>query len=110
MYSFFNNDPGTGFFGLGFTGLMLDPTGNTDYLTQYDEENLSFGGAAGKASIDLVTAGDAHKDENNQDNGFQFGINVDTNSNPFTIQTRLESPFFGINGVCLLYTSPSPRD
>ena len=99
LYSFFNNDPGTGFFGLGFTGLMLDPTGNTDYLTQYDEENLSFGGAAGKASIDLVTAGDAHKDENNQDNGFQFGINVDTNSNPFTIQTRLESPFFGINGV-----------
>lgn len=99
LYSFFNNDPGTGFFGLGFTGLMLDPTGNTDYLTQFDEENLSFGGAAGKASIDLVTSGEAYRSYNNQDNAFQFGVNVDTNSNPFTIQTRLESPFFGINGV-----------
>ncbi|MFD2542006.1 HYR domain-containing protein [Lacinutrix gracilariae] len=95
-FAFWNNDPGTGFFGLGFTGLMLDPSGTTDYLTQFDEADLSFGGAAGKATVDYVTIGDATT--NNQDNGFQFGVNVDTNSNPFTIQTKVESPYFGING------------
>ena len=99
QYSFFNNDPGTGLFGLGFTGLMLDPSGETDYITQFDEDNLSFGGAAGKASIDLVPSGDAHKISNTQQNGFQFGVNVDTNSPPFTIHSRVESPFFGINGA-----------
>ncbi|RBP29787.1 putative Ig domain-containing protein [Oceanihabitans sediminis] len=91
-----NNDPGTGFFGLGFTGLMLDPSGNTDYLTQFNEEDLSFGGAAGKATVDLVTSGDALT--NNQANAFQFGVNVDSNSNPFTIHSKIESPFFGISG------------
>ncbi|MBQ0786757.1 MAG: HYR domain-containing protein, partial [Oceanihabitans sp.] len=95
-YPFWNNDPGTGLFGLGFTGLMLDPTGNTDYLTQFNEVNLSFGGAAGKATVDLVTGGDAIN--NNQKNGFQFGLNVDSNSNPFTIHSKIESPFFGISG------------
>lgn len=97
-YPFWNNDPGTGFLGLGFTGLMLDPSGTTDYLTQFDLEDLSFGGAAGKATLDIVTGGDALEANNDLDNGFQFGINVDTNSNPFTIQTKVESPFFGING------------
>ncbi|WP_452225879.1 malectin domain-containing carbohydrate-binding protein [Lacinutrix cladophorae] len=95
-YPFWNNDPGTGFFGLGFTGLILDPSGTTDYLSQYIEDNLSFGGAAGKATVDLVTGGDATT--NNQKNGFQFGVNVDTNSTPFTIHSKIESPFFGING------------
>jgi hypothetical protein len=95
-YQFWNNDPGTGLFGLGFTGLMLDPSGTTDYLSQYIEDNLSFGGAAGKATVDLVTGGDAIT--NNQKNGFQFGVNVDTNSPPFTIHSKIESPFFGISG------------
>ena len=97
-YPFWNNDPGTGMFGLGFTGLMLDPTGNTDYLTQFNEGDLSFGGAAGKATLDIVTSGDAFEVNNDQQNAFQFGINVDTNSNPFTIQSKIESPFFGIAG------------
>ncbi|MBX2848027.1 MAG: hypothetical protein KTR16_06895 [Acidiferrobacterales bacterium] len=97
-YPFWNNDPGTGFFGLGFTGLMLDPSGGTDYLTQYDEENISFGGAAGKASIDLVPTGDAYQSINTQDYGFQYGVNVTSVSPPFTIHSRIESPFFGING------------
>ncbi len=98
-YPFWNNDPGTGFFGLGFTGLMLDPTvPKTDYLTQFNEENLSFGGAAGKATVDVVSSGDASGALNNQDNAFQFGINVDSNSNPFTVHSRIESPFFNING------------
>ena len=97
-YPFWNNDPGTGFFGLGFTGLMVDPSGNTDYLDQFDENLISFGGAAGKASVDLVPGGQAFEQFNDQEYAFQFGINVDTTSNPFTIHSRVESPFFGING------------
>ncbi|MCF1191256.1 HYR domain-containing protein [Mangrovimonas sp. AS39] len=98
LYPFWNNDPGTGMFGLGFTGLMLDPTGSTDYLTQYDPNDLSFGGAAGKATVDYISPGDSFESFNDQQYGFQFGANVDTNSNPFTIHTRIESPYFGING------------
>lgn len=97
-YPFWNNDPGTGFFGLGFTGLMLNSNGSADYLTQFDENNMSFGGAAGKASIDLVPSGDAIGNKNSQQYGFQFGVNVDNTSPIFTIHTRLESPFFGIDG------------
>ncbi|WP_250434121.1 malectin domain-containing carbohydrate-binding protein [Hanstruepera flava] len=98
-YPFWNNDPGTGFFGLGFTGLMLDPTGNTDYLDQFNETQMSFGGAAGKATVDGVTGGDAFENTNDQDYGFQFGVNVDVNSNAFTVHSRIESPYFGSNGM-----------
>ncbi|MFC5195436.1 malectin domain-containing carbohydrate-binding protein [Bizionia hallyeonensis] len=97
-YPFWNNDPGTGLFGLGFTGLMLDPSGTTDYLDQFNEQEMSFGGAAGKATVDAVTGGDALEGVNNQDYGFQFGINVDSNSNPFTVHAKVESPYFGSNG------------
>ncbi|PWK18651.1 HYR domain-containing protein [Xanthomarina spongicola] len=98
LYPFWNNDPGTGMFGLGFTGLMLDPSGNTDYLDQFDTDDMSFGGAAGKATVDQVTGGDAFGNLNTQDYGFQFGINVDSNSNPFTIHSKVESPYFGSGG------------
>ncbi|MDT0646275.1 malectin domain-containing carbohydrate-binding protein [Zunongwangia sp. F260] len=97
FYPFWNNDPGTGLFGLGFTGLMLNPT-PTNYLDQYEEPNLSFGGAAGKATVDFVDEGDAVGNVNSQNNGFQFGVNVDSNSGPFNVHTRLESPFFSIEG------------
>ncbi|WP_418511578.1 malectin domain-containing carbohydrate-binding protein [Corallibacter sp.] len=98
-YPFWNNDPGTGLYGLGFTGLMVNPAGTTDYLTQFTDASLSFGGAAGKATVENVNGGDAFQNNNDQRNGFQFGINVDTNSpNPFTIHSKVESPFFGSNG------------
>jgi hypothetical protein len=90
-YPFFNNDPGTGFFGLGFTGLM---TNGTDYLDLYDPTQIAAGGASGKMTVEEVTAGDAYETDNSQENGFQFGIDVDTNTRPFIIHTNLESPFF----------------
>ncbi|MEK6153494.1 hypothetical protein WIW50_09550, partial [Flavobacteriaceae bacterium 3-367] len=94
-YPFWNNDPGTGFFGLGFHGLMLDPSGNTDYLNQFDGQNLSFGGAGGKATVDVISAGNALQSTNTQENAFQFGVNVDANSNPFTVHSKVETPFNG---------------
>ena len=101
-YPFWNNDPGTGFFGLGFTGLMLDPTGNTDYLGQYYENNLSFGGAGGKATIDAVTTGNAYQAANSQDNAFQFGVNLSNNSKPFTVHTKIETPFANVSSAANL--------
>ncbi|MGB3547435.1 MAG: malectin domain-containing carbohydrate-binding protein, partial [Saprospiraceae bacterium] len=95
-YSFFNNDPGTFFFGLGFSGLMMN--GTTDYLNQFDEANISAGGAAGKMAFDLVSSGDAAGAGNNQENAFQLGINVDANSIPFTFRSEVESPFFLVGG------------
>ncbi|MEL6357377.1 MAG: PKD domain-containing protein, partial [Bacteroidota bacterium] len=91
-YSFFNNDPGTFLFGLGFSGLMVN--GSTDYLDQFDPDNISAGGAAGKMGFDAIPEGDALGSLNNQLNAFQLGINVDANSNPFTFRSEIESPFF----------------
>ncbi|WP_162558687.1 PKD domain-containing protein [Robertkochia solimangrovi] len=92
-YPFWNNDPGFGFLGLGFTGLMLDPSGNTDYLDQFDVNNMSFGGAAGKATVDFTTTGDAYGSANDQEYAFQFGIDVDQQTPVFTIHGRVETPF-----------------
>ena len=74
---------------------MLDPSGNTNYLSQYDGDNLSFGGAGGKATVDAVSSGDALSGQNSQKNAFQFGVNVNENSNPFTIHAKVETPFNG---------------
>ena len=91
-YPFWNDDPGTGFFGLGFRGLMTNLV--DDYLDLYDPTTIAAGGASGKMTVEEVTAGDAYQTNNSQENGFQFGIDVDTNDRPFIIHTNLESPFF----------------
>ncbi|MFD1143522.1 putative Ig domain-containing protein [Larkinella insperata] len=93
-YNLFNNDPGTGLFGLGFTGLMLPKQTGIDYLDLFDEDNLVAGGAVGAFSVVNTTPGDPYQPLNNQENGFQFGINTDKNTGPFTVQTRLLGPYF----------------
>jgi hypothetical protein len=95
-YPFWNYDPGTGFFGLGFTGLMNN--GSTDYLNQFNEEEITAGGATGKFTLEAVTPGDSYENTNNQDGAFQLGVNVDTNTDPFTVSTRVEPPYFAVNG------------
>ena len=93
LYGWAAGDPGFGMFGLGFTGLMAN--GTTDYLDQYDPTQLTAGGASGKFTVDTVTDGDATT--NDQDYAFQFGIDISSTTLPFTVRTRLESPFFGGN-------------
>ena len=95
---FWNYDPGTGFFGLGFMGIMTNPSTPTDYLSQFDTKNMSFGGAAGKASIDFIAKTTALGNTNNQEYAFQLGVNVDRNSDRFTVKSRVESPFFAVGG------------
>ncbi|RYY88350.1 MAG: choice-of-anchor D domain-containing protein [Chitinophagaceae bacterium] len=89
-YNLFNNDPGTGFFGLGFTGLMSNS--DSDYLKLFDSENLIAGGAVGAFSIVDVAPGDALGALNTQKYAFQFG--VQTNGLPFTLRSRMTGPFF----------------
>lgn len=91
-YALFNYDPGTGFFGLGFTGLMSNY--KTDYLNMYDPYNMVAGGAAGALTLEEVTPGDAYEDINTQMNGFQFGINVDKNTGTFAISAAILPSYF----------------
>ncbi|MEZ4701687.1 MAG: malectin domain-containing carbohydrate-binding protein [Rhodothermales bacterium] len=89
-YELFNGE--TGFFGIGFTGLMTN--GTTDYLDQFDDQ-LIAGGTAGLLTVPDVPAGDAIGGQNDQFSAFQFGIDVDSGTAPFTVRVRMQPPFFG---------------
>lgn len=91
LYPMFSTDPGTGMFGLGFTGLMND--GTTDYLDQYTKDNILAGGATGTFTVIKTSAGDAIKAENSQDNGFQFGVALDPALAAATVTARVINPF-----------------
>ncbi|WP_247237823.1 PKD domain-containing protein [Telluribacter sp. SYSU D00476] len=93
-YELFNNHPGTGLFGLGFTGLMLPKQNGIDYLDLFEGDNLIAGGAVGAFSVVSTTPGDPYQQLNNQENGFQFGVNVNKDTPPFTVHTRLLGPYF----------------
>ena len=90
-----NEDPGTGFFGLGLFGVMTN--GTDDYLNLYDFNELIPGGTAGLFTITNVSEGDATGGTNTHRNGFQMGVNVSSASGPFTVRVRTLSPFF--NGL-----------
>ncbi|NEU07919.1 hypothetical protein GZH53_06305, partial [Flavihumibacter sp. R14] len=91
-YPFLNGNPGFGFFGLGFTGLMTNNT--TNYQNNFDpnKPNLVMGGAVGIATVP-AEAGDPTT--NNQKYAFQFGIDVKQSTPAFTIRGKLlGSSFF----------------
>ncbi|MEJ8800548.1 malectin domain-containing carbohydrate-binding protein [Pontibacter sp. H249] len=96
-YELFNNYPGTGFFGLGFTGLMTNKQPDNDYLNLFDESNLIAGGAVGAFSVVAVSGGDALGALNSQENAFQYGINVNASTGPFTVEASMLGPFFNGN-------------
>ena len=91
-YDFFNDNPGTGFFGVGFTGMMVN--GTTDYLDMFELTELTIGGTAGKATIDNFTSGTALGTANSQDYAFQWGVNVSQLDGNFAIDSQLNLPFF----------------
>ena len=94
----FNNDPGTGLFGLGFTGLMLPRNGTTTWLQQFNEELLAAGGAVGQLTVEAVTSGDATGSANSQEYAFQLGMRADSASPPFIVKTRIRPPWFAVAG------------
>ena len=91
FYPFLNGDPGTGFFGLGFTGIMSN--GKNDYLDLFDpsDPELIMGGAVGIANVPAVS-GDALS--NNQKYAFQYGFRIKDQSF-ITIKSVIQGPFFG---------------
>jgi hypothetical protein len=93
LYSWDGGDPGTGLFGMGFTGLMTD--GVTDYLDRFDPLRITAGGAAGKFTVDAVTAGDARGALGGQQYAFHFGVACDSTTEVFRVHTRVSSPYFG---------------
>ena len=94
-YPLFNGDPGSGFYGVGFTGLMNN---GSNYLALNDpDDDLIVGGAAGIYTDPSVGEGSAFQSSNSQVNAFHFGVNVDSNTPPFTVRTALAGRFLGEN-------------
>lgn len=96
-YPMLNADPGTGFYGLGFTGFMTN--GTDDYLELWRNESNSStsivaGGAAGLLTIAPVDTGDALGALNNQHNGFQFGVAIDSLDEALIYEGVLQGPMF----------------
>ncbi|MCR9014611.1 LamG-like jellyroll fold domain-containing protein [Aquiflexum gelatinilyticum] len=91
-----------GFRGLGLTGLMNNGESNPNWLNWLDKpgfgplENDIYGGAAG-AMLMAMTGGTANGLANNQEKGFQFGINVGNETGKFRISAGLLG-FQAING------------
>ncbi len=83
-----------GLLNLGFYGFMSN--GTDDYLDLYDTGNMTVGGAAGILSIDAITDGDATGTINTQEYGFQLGVNVAAETEPFFARTSVLAPFAGI--------------
>ena len=73
--------------GQGWTGLMTN--GQDDYQDLYDPTKMTVGGAAEVLTVEEVPPGDAYQTPNDQQYGFQFG--VDTPDEPFTVETTVES-------------------
>ncbi len=91
LYPFLNGNPGTGLFGLGFTGLMINGSGDPDNLYSPDDPGVVMGGAVGLATF---PADQGNVNSNTQRNGFQFGYNVTSSSPAFSVQSSLIAPFF----------------
>ncbi len=96
-YPFLNGDPGFGFFGLGFTGLMTN--NSNDYLDLIKDEDNSdteiiAGGAVGLFTINNVPNSTPVNNTNNQQNGYQFGIDVNSSTQPFIIESAILGPVF----------------
>ena len=95
-YQWENDSASPGFIAnLGFSGLMTN--GITNYLDQFDLDQMTISGAAGVVTVDNVTSGDPIAATNNQDYAFQFGLNVNASSPVFRAQTRILAPFSGFS-------------
>ncbi|MBO9703750.1 MAG: T9SS type A sorting domain-containing protein [Sporocytophaga sp.] len=92
IFNLTNADPGTGFFGVGLTGLMSN--GSTDYSALYNSNNIIAGGAIGALTVEEIPDGDAFQGNNNQQYAFQVGINTSKNTGIFTVKTGILPNYF----------------
>src|SRR5690606_3858053 len=86
----------SGYLGLGFTGLMNNGAPNPNWLNWLDKidegpaPNDVYGGTAGAIQV-AMTGGTASGNQNNQEKGFQFGVNVSSKTNFFSIKSGIIS-------------------
>ncbi len=96
-----NGTPGTGFYGVGFTGLM---TNGLDYRDNIADESNSTteiiaGGAVGLFTINNQGSGDAYLANDQLKNGFQLGFPLTQNSPVTTLETKLLGPIWSSTPV-----------
>ncbi len=85
-----------GYLGLGMTGLMNNGDANPNWLNWLDRRDDSndpnpndiLGGAVGAMTMQM-TSGTALGNSNNQEKGFQYGVNVSQAIGTFTIEGQL---------------------
>ncbi|MFC4871696.1 malectin domain-containing carbohydrate-binding protein [Negadavirga shengliensis] len=84
----------SGYRGLGLTGLMNNGAPNPNWLNWLDKGEESpgpadiYGGTAGAIQVSM-TGGTANGSSNDQEKGFQFGVNVGTVTGSYTISSGL---------------------
>ncbi|HWL14446.1 MAG TPA: malectin domain-containing carbohydrate-binding protein, partial [Opitutus sp.] len=86
------NETGVGFFGVGFTGLMMNP--GEDYLNRANEDAVVAGGTAGLFTISAADSGTPRGAENAQKDAYHFAFNSDEFTTPYLVTVRLAGPFF----------------
>jgi len=90
----FNNTDQGGLNGWGFTGLMNNGVDN--YMDQYQPGNVTVGSAVQMLTItDIPTSGPDHLSDNQQ-YGFQFGVNVSSQTERFIVSSRLAVPLLTV--------------
>lgn len=83
-----------GYLGIGLTGLMNNGDPNPNYLDWLDvvdagpNPNDIMGGAIGAITVNM-TGGTALGTQNDQEKGFQFGVNIDEFTGPTVIETGM---------------------
>ncbi|NJL15719.1 MAG: hypothetical protein HC913_23755 [Microscillaceae bacterium] len=83
-----------GYLGLGFTGLINNGAANPNWQNWLDKTNQGpnpndiLGGAVGAITVNM-TGGTAFGTANNQEKGYQFGVNVSTTTGTFTVESKL---------------------
>ncbi|SHM74008.1 Por secretion system C-terminal sorting domain-containing protein [Cyclobacterium lianum] len=83
-----------GYLGLGLTGLMNNGVENPNWLNWLDKGNDSpgdpdiYGGTAGAIQLSM-TGGTANGTVNNQDKGFQLGVNAGIETGNYTITSGI---------------------
>ncbi|WP_051947403.1 malectin domain-containing carbohydrate-binding protein [Muricauda sp. MAR_2010_75] len=93
---FSSNTELKGYLGLGFTGMMNNGDANPNWLQWLDRRddpsdpnpNDILGGAIGAMTMQL-TAGTALGNANSQEKAFQYGVESDITTTPYTIVSRL---------------------
>lgn len=89
----FDNTENGGINNWGFTGLMINNVSN--YQNLFNPVGMTVGGAALKFTVDAVSEGEAFAAGNNQQNAFQFGVNISNPQWSYIVQSRVMGPFQG---------------